>query len=377
MKILYVTTIGCTMNFFKNLIHELIDDGHTVDLATNEVLFPVDNCFKEWGCKIYPLSCTRSPFNKGTFKAIKEIKQIVAENNYDIVHCHTPIAAMCTRLACKKFRKNGGKVYYTAHGFHFYKGAPLKNWLMFYPIEKICSYLTDTLITINQEDFNFAKKRLNAKKTEYVPGVGIDTALFANTKISRQEKRAELQIPEDAILLTSVGELNDNKNHQIVLRAIAKLKSDNIHYVIAGEGENADKLTSLAKELGIENNFKLLGYRKDIAEIYKASDICCFPSIREGLPVAVMEAMASGLPIVSGDNRGSRDLCKNGINGFLCAPSSAEEFANAINKIISDTALANKISENNKSVALHFDLQVINQKMYEFYTLKTTTVFKQ
>jgi glycosyltransferase involved in cell wall biosynthesis len=369
MKILYVTTVGCTMGFFKNLINELINAGHTVDIATNESEYPVDNCYKELGCKIYPLSCTRSPFNKGTFKAIKEIKQIVAENDYDIVHCHTPIAAMCTRLACKKFRKNGGKVYYTAHGFHFYKGAPLKNWLMFYPIEKICSYLTDTLITINQEDLNFAKKHLNAKNNEYVPGVGIDTAFFANTNVSKQEKRAELQIPEDAILLTSVGELNDNKNHQIILRAMAQLNNKNIYYVIAGVGENADKLLALAKELNLENNFKLLGYRKDIAEIYKVSDICCFPSIREGLGLAAIEGMATGLPVVAAQNRGTRDFCANEVNGFLCCPLNCEEFATAINKIINNPELAKRISENNACAANQFDVKIINPKIYKFYII--------
>lgn len=370
MKILYITTIGGTMNFFKNLIKQLIDEGHTVDIATNETEYPVDNYYKELDCKIYPISCTRSPFNKGTFTAISEIKQIVADNKYDIVHCHTPIAAMCTRLACKKYRKNGGKVYYTAHGFHFYKGAPLKNWLMFYPIEKVCSYLTDTLITINQEDFNFAKKHLNAKNTEYVPGVGIDTAFFANTKISRKEKRAELQIPEDAILLTSVGELNDNKNHQIILHAMSQLNNKDIYYVIAGVGENADKLLALAKELNLENNFKLLGYRKDVAEIYKASDICCFPSIREGLGLAAIEGMATGLPIVAAENRGTRDFCENGVNGFLCSPFSADEFAQAINKIINSTELTKKINEINISTINRFNVIMINQTMCEFYGIQ-------
>lgn len=377
MKILYVTTIGCTMNFFKNLISKLITAGHTVDITTNATLSPVADCYTEWGCKIHSISCTRSPLNKGVLKAIREIKQIVSQNNYDIIHCHTPIAAMCTRLACRKFRKNGGKVFYTAHGFHFYKGAPLKNWLLYYPIEKICSYFTDTLITINQEDFNFAKKHLNAKSTQYVPGVGIDTGHFVNVKVSKKIKRAELGIPENAILLTSVGELNQNKNHQIILRAMAQLKNKNLYYIIAGEGENADNLLALSKELGVENNFRLLGYRNDIAEIYKVSDICCFPSIREGLPVAVMEAMAAGLPIVSGDNRGSRDLCKNGINGFLCSPFSAKQFTDAINRIITDIKLANKLSQNNKYTAQNFDFGIANKKMFEIYGLKNLVSLKK
>ncbi|MBQ4120188.1 MAG: glycosyltransferase family 4 protein [Clostridia bacterium] len=370
MKILYVTTIGSTMGFFKNLINELILAGHTVDIATNESITPVNEDYKKANCKIFPISCTRSPLNKGTFRAIKEIRQIVAENDYDIVHCHTPIAAMCTRLACRKFRKNGGEVFYTAHGFHFYKGAPLKNWLMFYPIEKICSFFTDVLITINTEDFEFAKKHLNAQKTEYVQGVGIDTKHFADTVVQTEEKRAELGIPNDAILLTSVGELNQNKNHQIILRAMAKLKNDNIHYIIAGTGENADKLLALAKELNLEKNFKLLGYRTDIAEIYKASDICCFPSIREGLGLAAVEGMATGLPVIAAKNRGTRDFCKDGVNGFLCMPFSTEEFADAITKIITDFKLAKTMSENNKSAALRFDVGAINKKMHNFYGIK-------
>lgn len=369
MKILYVTTIGCTMNFFKNLINELIDAGHTVDVATNATDSPVDECYSEWGCKIYPISCTRSPLNKNTLKAVKEIEQIVSENHYDIVHCHTPIAAMCTRLACKKFRKNGGKVFYTAHGFHFYKGAPLKNWLIYYPIEKICSYFTDTLITINKEDFNFAKKHLNAKSTQYVAGVGIDVKRFSDVQISKTEKRKELGIPENAILLTSVGELNKNKNHQVILKAMSLLKNENLYYIIAGQGENADNLISLAKELGLENNFNLLGQRTDIPEIYKASDICCLPSIREGLPVAAIEGMASGLPLIAADNRGTRDLCRNNENGFLCNPFSTEEFAKAIKTVTSDIILSMKIGNINKISTQKFDFNVINEKMLTIYKL--------
>lgn len=365
------------MGFFSNLIEDLLKKGHTVDIATNEDDFPVANCYKEWGCKIHHISCTRSPLNKKTVVAVKEIKQIVTQNDYDIVHCHTPIAAMCTRLACVKFRKNGGKVFYTAHGFHFYKGAPLKNWLIYYPIEKICSYFTDTLIAINKEDFNFAKKHLNAKSTQHVAGVGIDVDRFSKVEISKEEKRKELGLPKEAVVLTSVGELNQNKNHQVVLKAMSLLKNENLYYIIAGQGENADNLLLLAKELKLENNFKLLGQRTDIPEIYKASDICCFPSFREGLPVAVMEAMATGLPIVSGNNRGARDLCENEVNGFLCNPLSCEEFASAINTIISNTDLYNKFSTANISASLKFDVNVINKKMSEFYIANQTFASKK
>ena len=159
MKILYVTTMGGTMIFFNEFIKGLIEAGHSVDIASNTELFPVPSYYEEWGCNIFSISCTRTPFNKGTVRAVGELKKLVAENNYDIVHCHTPIAAMCTRLACRNARKKYGmKVFYTAHGFHFFKGAPLKNWLVYFPVEWFCSFFTDTLITINQEDYAFAKK---------------------------------------------------------------------------------------------------------------------------------------------------------------------------------------------------------------------------
>ena len=161
------------MRFFIQLVKELVEEGHTVDIAANTSISNVPNEYIELGCNVFPISCTRSPLERGTVTAIKQLKQVVSVGNYDIVHCHTPIAAMCTRLACRKVRKQGTRVFYTAHGFHFYKGAPLKNWLLYYPVEKLCAYWTDVLITINQEDYVLAQGKLAAKRIEYIPGVGI------------------------------------------------------------------------------------------------------------------------------------------------------------------------------------------------------------
>ena len=224
MKILYITTIGGTMPFFKSYIKKLIDEGHTVDLASNITQSPIPSYYTEWGCKIFPIECARSPINIGNIKAILHIKKIVEENHYDIVHCHTPVAAACTRIACSTARKKGTKVIYTAHGFHFYTGAPLKNWILYYPVEKICSYWTDIIITINTEDYERAKKNFSAANIKYVPGVGIDVEKFENTTIDVEKKRRQIGIPADAFCLLSVGELNNNKNHQIVIKALANIK---------------------------------------------------------------------------------------------------------------------------------------------------------
>lgn len=334
MRFLYVTTIGGTMRFFKQLIKELVEAGHTVDIAANTDISNVPVEYMELGCKVMPISCTRSPLNKGTLTAVKELKRIVSEGEYNIVHCHTPIAAMCTRLACRKFRKNGTKVFYTAHGFHFYKGAPLKNWLLYYPVEKICAPMTDVLVTINQEDYALAQKKLKAGKVVYVPGVGIDVAKFADAVVDRDMKRDEIGVPKDATLLLSVGELSVRKNHEVGIKAIASLKNPSIHYAIAGKGSKQEYLKTLSRELGIESQVHVLGYRTDITELCKTADVYLFPSFQEGLPVSVMEAMASGLPVICGEIRGNVDMIdRNG--GFLFDPHSVESCKKAINDFMS------------------------------------------
>lgn len=356
MKFLYVTTIGSTMNFFKDLIKELIEEGHTVDIATNESIKKVPDFYRNLNCKIYSIECTRSPFNKGNIHAIRQIKQLVENNQYDIVHCHTPIAAMCTRVACRKLRKKGLKVFYTAHGFHFYKGAPLKNWLMYYPIEWLCAFFTDAIITINKEDYALAKKHMHAKRVEYVPGVGIDVAKFSNTCVDRKLKRQELGIPEDAFLLLSVGELNENKNHQVIIKALAKLNNPDIHYAIAGVGNMREYLLELANKLGVSKQIHLLGYRKDVAELNCSADVFCFPSYREGLGLAAIEAMACGLPLITSNVHGINDYSVDGITGYKCSPDDVEGFAKAISCLNCDYDLRNLYAMNNSKLVEKYNL---------------------
>jgi len=310
MRILYVTTIGITMNFFKDLVKSLIDEGNTVDIACNEKLADVPECYYEWKCKVYHVDCSRSPIDKGTVKAMKQIKEIVAAGEYDIVHCHTPVAAMCTRLACKKLRKRGVKVLYTAHGFHFFKGAPLKNWMLYFPMEWLCAWWTDLLITINQEDYERAKRCLRAKDIKYVPGVGINTGKFVFKEGAGEAKRLELGVGEHDIMLLSVGELNSNKNHEVVIRAIKRIGNPQLKYFICGVGGLEQYLSDLIQELELQEQVHLLGYRKDICELYQATDLCVFPSKREGLPVALMEAIACKTPVVCSHIRGNVDLIK-------------------------------------------------------------------
>lgn len=361
MKILYITTIGGTMEFFESFVSQLLDEGHTVDIATNEDTSRVPMCYKEWGCTVYQIDTSRSPLSKGNLQAIKQIKEIVTKGKYDIVHCHTPIAAMCTRIACRKARKNGTKVFYTVHGFHFYKGAPLKNWVLYYPVEMLCAHWTDVLFTMNTEDYALAKKKMKAKRVEYVPGVGIDLSKFSCATIDKAEKRKELGIPEDATLLLSVGELNENKNHETVIRAIADM---DVHYVVAGMGALQEHLQRVIDKLGMTERVKLLGYRTDVAELYAAADVFVFPSFREGLPVSVMEAMASGLPAVCSKIRGNVDLIdENG--GALFDPHSVQDCQKALDQVLNrDLCEAGKY---NRDKVQDFEIGHVNEMLMELY----------
>lgn len=340
------------MGFFKAYIRMLLDEGHTVDIICNEKDSKVPECYRAWGCRVYSHDCTRSPFSKDNFRAIGQIRRLAEENGYDIVHCHTPIASIMTRLACRKLRKKGLKVMYTAHGFHFYKGAPKLNWLLFYPFEKLCARFTDVLITINQEDYALARKSMKAGHIEYVPGVGVNAEAFANITVDRALKRREIGVPEDARLLLSVGELNENKNHALVMKAMAQIDDPQLHYAIAGTGPEKEALQQLASSLGIGDRLHLCGHRKDVAELCKASDLYVHPSFREGLPVALMEAKASGLPCLASNIRGCADLLTEG----LFSPYDVAELAALLQ---SDVPAG--------SLEAHFTTDRINQKMKEIY----------
>ena len=366
MKILYVTTISLTMNsFFKPHIDMLIREGHSVDLACNYKDLALDGLYSELGCNFYQIDFSRSPLSPDNIRAYSQLKEVMEKGNYDIVHCHTPNASVITRLLCRKLRKkNGLKVFYTAHGFHFYKGAPKLNWLVFYPIEKFCSRYTDKLITINKEDYALAKNKFKAKEVHYVPGVGIDLTKIDNVQTDRTAKRKELGIPDDAFLTVSVGELSRRKNHELVIEAMSEMKDTNIHYIIVGNGPLEMYLKGCADKLGLTDRVHFMGYRSDVSELYKASDLCCFPSVHEGLPVAIMEAMACGLPVICSRIRGNTDLIdENG--GILFDCFSKEECLNAIETI--KTRNMRQIGDYNRELAKQYSVENITSIIKNIY----------
>ena len=308
----------------------------------------------------------RNPLKPGNVKAYKMLREIIEKEQFDLIYCHTPVGAMLARLAGISARKKGTKIIYMAHGFHFYSGAPLLNWMLYYPAEKFLSRFTDGLITINQEDYRRAQK-FHAGKTILIPGVGIDLDKFQKKEPTRQEIRNKLGIPESKIILMSVGELTKRKNHMVMIEALARLKEYDILYVICGDGPLKAQLRAKAEELGVRDRLKLLGFRKDIAELHKAADIFVFPSLQEGLPVALMEAMASGLPIVASKIRGNEDLISNNQGGYLVSPTDSEQVAKAIEKMIQNPKKRKKMEERNLEIITKYGQETVLQKMDEFF----------
>jgi len=299
------------------------------------------------------------------------MEKLLKEVQFPLVHVHTPVAAFITRLACQ--RTNTHPVLYTAHGFHFYKGAPLKNWLLYYNMEKLAAHWTDGLITINEEDYKAAQKfklRRNGK-VFFVPGVGVDIANLEQriASIDRSEKRKELGLSVDTTVIITVGELNANKNHIQVLEALSKVNNTNFHYLVVGNGENEQKLQKAVNKLMLQDKVSFLGFRRDVPELLAASDVFVLTSRREGLPKAVLEAMAVRLPIIATDVRGNRDLVKSGENGYLVPLDDVEQTATAIERIIDSGDLRRSMGEKSKELVKQYDLKNIIPQMEEIYDL--------
>ena len=363
-KVLFTATVVKThINVFHlPYLKWFKEQGYEVHVAAKND-FINEPCIIPNCDKYYDINFARFPFSKANIKAYKQLKKLIQENNYDIIHCHTPVAGVLTRLAAKNNKNT--TVIYTAHGFHFFKGAPLINWLIYYPVERFCAGFTDKLITINREDYERAKRfklRKNGK-VYYVPGVGINLEKIQNLKVDIKQKKKELGISKNIPILLSVGELNKNKNHEAVLQALSKLKEENFIYLICGRGVLKEYLERKIQELHLENKAKLLGYRSDVIKILKTADLFIFPSKRKGLPVSVIEAMAARLPVIASNVRGNRDLIAK---ENLFEPNDVAALTNLIKKQLE--AIQNK--ELKKVVYANleqYSLKNVLKQMTEIY----------
>jgi len=367
VKILMTATVQSHIaQFHKPVIKMLQEMGHRVEVAAKYNLNEKKNLTLTEPDQIHEVNFCRSPFSFQVFSAYRQLKKVIAEGEYDIVHCNTPVAGILTRLACRKLRKQGKvKVMYEAHGLHFFQGGPKSGWLIWYPIEKFFSRFADMMVLINKMDYALVQEKFHTKQVRRIPGIGVNLSQFKD--LGMGDIRQELGISADAPLIMSVGELNENKNHKTVITALSMLENKKAHYAIAGNGPLLQELTACAESLGVADRVHFLGYRRDVPVLLKQADVFVLPSRREGLGMAAIEAMSCGLPLVSSNRHGINDYSIENVTGYKHDPADSKGFAQSIDKLLSDDALRSKLGENCKEIAQQFTLEESLKCMKNIY----------
>lgn len=391
-NILILTTVSGFLNKFeRDNVRILQDMGYTVHYAANknEQIYAFDEQeLEQAGVQLHHIDIAKSPYLfKVNYKAYKQLIHIIETYDISVIHCHTPVGGLLGRLAGRHFRGRGLKVIYTAHGFHFYKGAPLLNNTIFYMMERMMAPYTDIMVLINEEDYKNAC-RFPLKKGGQVykiPGVGLDLEKFSPLSCTRKsEARKKLGLKEDDFFIVSVGELNENKNHEAVIKALARMRDSgkdisDIRYGICGDGFFHERLLSQIKALGLEDNVTLYGYCRDVRGILGCAQASVFPSIREGLGMAALESLAMGVPVIAADNRGTREYMHSGKNGYVCGARNVDGYIRGIEKIRGfNEAQMNKVSTYCRKSVQPFAKAYTNEIMKNVYrTLEEKEMVKQ
>ncbi|EIT86530.1 group 1 glycosyl transferase [Fictibacillus macauensis ZFHKF-1] len=360
-KVLFCATVDVHIRKFHiPFMKWLQNNGWEVHTATGEAGdFSFDG-------QHHQISITRSPFTFANVRAYYELKNLVETYDFDVIDCHTPMGGVIARFAARHSRTN---VLYTAHGFHFYKGASLVNWVVYYPIEKYLSRYTDYLITINKEDYTRAKENhFRAETIGYIHGVGVDTEQFQPIVSSRKvDKKRKLGYGDHDFLMFYAAEFNSNKSQATLVKVISQLqtKLPHLKLLLAGEGPKLQECKELAQSLGVGHMIDFLGYQTNIQQYLQISDLALASSLREGLPVNVMEAMACGLPVIANDNRGHRDLIIPGETGWLVPNNDPSHYAHYIEQLVQDTVLHRKLGNKGR------------QRMIDTFSLQNVLIEKQ
>lgn len=372
MKILFVATVRSHIGqFHMPFIRELKARGVEVHAAFK------DNSADKPGLdlsaidKTFEVPFERQPLRPNNIKAYRELKKIIDGNGYDAVHCHTPMGAVITRLAAKSARKKGTKVIYTAHGFHFFKGASIKNWMFFYPVEKYLSKYTDCLITINSEDCELAhKKKFRAGKIYKVHGVGVELDKFKAVDADEKARlRAEYGYDGDTFIMIYPADLSVRKNQPMLFDALQKIakKNKNVKLLLPGQPIRLEEYKRMVSERGIADNVEFLGYRRDINNLVGLSDLSVASSFQEGLPINIIEAMAMGNAIVATDVRGNNGAVEDGVNGYLVPVGDSDLMAEKILELMNDREKLRTFGENGLDMVKDFSTENVNREMLTIY----------
>ena len=364
-KILFLSNTANFSKFNLPYMRWFHEQGWRVDYCSAGEEF-IKDCDNQ-----YTIDIARSPFSLKNVKALRQLKKLLVENRYDILHCHTPMGGVLGRLAAKKLRQEHKiKIIYTAHGFHFYRGAPLLNWLFYYPVEKHLAKYTDVLVTINKEDYEcVVKKRFYAEKIFRINGVGVNITDFKPLE-NKHKIRQEYGYTDDDFIMIYTAEFITRKNHRFLIESLPSLKENipNLKIILPGKGERFASMVNLAKKLYVDDIINFCGYRKDIHNLCGLSDLYVATSKQEGLPIGVVEAIATGLPAVVSDIRGQNDIIQADINGSLYQPGNKIDFINKVMDLYKDRKKCLSLAENNVKTAEKYSIKYAVKKMAGIYT---------
>lgn len=338
-----VTTVAPTLRaFLLPFARHYRALGWRVEAAARDIdAFPVLATEFD-ACHALPLS--RNPLDLVTLlRAPSAIRRLVENGSYDLVHVHTPVAAMLVRFALRG-RAAGARprVVYTAHGFHFHRHGKALTNAAFRTAERLAAPWCDAIVTINREDFDAARAAGFATRVEYMPGIGVDTAQWSPEQVDAAvvaAVRKSLGLAEADVLFLMVAEFNPGKRHRDVLAALQQPGLGNVHVAFAGDGPLRTVLEVEAMTAGIGGRTHFLGFRRDIPVLMRASRAVLLPSQREGLPRSLLEALSMGLPIVGADIRGICELV-DGDCGRLHAVGDAAGLAAVLRELAADPAAA-------------------------------------
>lgn len=369
-KILLVATVQSHIAQFHRVLAEILHaNGFEIHVAAKNNLTEKNGLTIDFADKIFNIPFSRSPKSKDNIIAYRQLKSIIDAEHYDIIHCNTPMGGIVTRLAARKARRKGTKIFYTAHGFHFYKGSPKKNWIIYYPIEKFFARYTDTLITITYEDYKLASKKFHCK-VEHIHGVGVnEDKYFIINKHEKLIQREKMGFKKEQKIILCIGELNENKNQSMAIRMMHKIVEtypDSL-LLLAGNGPLQQFLETLIRQEGLQNNIKILGYVTNLPDYQHIIDVqvCC--SKREGLPLNVVESMLSGNAIVASSNRGHRELIHDGENGYLVPQNASEEMAKMVLKLFENEQLKNEIETKAHEYAMNYGAKFVKKELMRIY----------
>ncbi|MEW6182037.1 MAG: glycosyltransferase family 4 protein [Bacillota bacterium] len=365
-KVLFIATVARHLLAFHTPYFRLLQEwGYEVEAACSPG--GETEAFTPLGVRLHDIPFGRRPFSRRNVRALLQLVRLIRTRSYVLIHVHTPVASFITRLAARicSFRP----VLYTAHGFHFFSGAPARNWLVYYPLEWLAARWTDGLVVLNEEDFARARRLPLRGESFLVPGVGVPLDSFPISQAKRPEILKDLGLKADMPVAVMAAEFSRVKNHTQAVRAwrqVVAAMPDAV-LLLAGDGERREAVERLTGSLGLLSNIQFLGFRPDIERIMAVADAVLLTSKREGLPRVILEAMAAGKPVVATDVRGCRDLIADGGTGYLVGVGDAAGTARALLKLLSDKKLALRLGTKGRQQVQAYGLERVRPKMAGVY----------